>query len=252
MGQSTAELELTLGLVVDKVRVSETGDYNLSGGRYREYAHSARGHPMVSLGDTGSFRIESGGTPKSEVGEFWNGGIPWATLVDLPANEFLPEIRSTKRTISELGLSDSAARMIPADSVIVSTRATVGRIGLNRVPIATNQGFKNVVVVDKTRVLPEYVALALTRLVPTMEAWATGGTFKELSKTKFCELEIPVPPVDVQDELVGEVVSQRAIIRGAQTVIDNYVSHVVAEPDWPRVELGDVAALASGGISTKD
>jgi type I restriction enzyme M protein len=250
-GQSTADLELTLGLVVEKARISETGDFNLSGGRYREYAHSAHEYPMVSLGDMGLFRIESGGTPKSEVGEYWDGGIPWATLVDLPANEFLPEIRSTKRTISELGLSNSAARMIPADSVIVSTRATVGRIGLNRVPMATNQGFKNVVIVDKTRVLPEYVALALTRLVPTMEAWATGGTFKELSKAKFSELEIPVPPIDVQEELVGEIASQRAIIRGARIVVDNYVSHVVVEPDWPRVELGDVATFTSGGTPTK-
>jgi type I restriction enzyme M protein len=106
-GESTTDLALTLGLVVEKTRISDTGDFNLSGGRYREYAHSAHEYPMVSLGDTGLFRIESGGTPKSEVGEYWDGGIPWATLVDLPAEEFLPEIRSTKRTISdESGLQE--------------------------------------------------------------------------------------------------------------------------------------------------
>src|SRR5437588_2410726 len=87
--------------------------------------------PIVSIGDDSYFRVESGGTPKSEVAEYWNGGIPWATLVDLPATDFISEITTTKRTISEKGLRESSAKMIPKNSVIVSTRATIGRIAIN-------------------------------------------------------------------------------------------------------------------------
>ncbi len=180
--------------IVPKAKIAANGEFNLSGERYREGVAHAHSFPLVFLGDSSLFRIESGGTPKSDVEKYWGGGIPWATLVDLPATDFISEITATQRTISELGLRESSAKMIPANSVVVSTRATIGRIAINRVSIATNQGFKNVVIQNLSRVLPEYVALALTKLVPTMQAWATGGTFKEISKTKFCELQIPLPP----------------------------------------------------------
>ena len=206
-------------LIVPKSKISENGDYNLSGERYREGVVSTHSFPLVSLGDTDLFRVESGGTPKSAVEEYWGGGIPWATLVDLPATDFISQITTTKRTISEKGLRESSAKMIPANSIIVSTRATIGRIAINRVPIATNQGFKNVVIEDSARAVPEYVALALTKLVPTMEAWATGGTFAEISKSKFCELQIPLPPLDIQKDIVAEIEGYQQEIRNCECQI---------------------------------
>jgi type I restriction enzyme M protein len=203
--ESVEDSQPLLGRIVAKEKIAANGDYNLSAERYREGAASNHGFPIVSLGDGNLFRVESGGTPKSEVEEYWGGGISWATLVDLPASNFISQITSTKRTISEKGLRESSAKMIPANSVIVSTRATIGRIAINRIPIATNQGFKNVVIENPERAVPEYVALALTRLVPTMQAWATGGTFAEISKSKFCELQIPLPPLETQKEIVAEI-----------------------------------------------
>jgi type I restriction enzyme M protein len=219
-------------LIVPKSRIAANGDYNLSGERYRETIKSNHSFPIASLGDLSLFHVESGGTPKSEVEEFWNGGIAWATLVDLPATDFISQITTTKRTISDKGLKDSSAKMIPANSVIVSTRATIGRIAINRIPIATNQGFKNVIIKDLSRVIPEYLAFAITKLVPTMEAWATGGTFKEISKSKFCELQIPLPPIAIQQEIVTEIEGYQKVINGARAVIDNYRPHIAIEPDW--------------------
>jgi type I restriction enzyme M protein len=208
-GESLDGFQPTLGLVVSKEEVAASGDYNLSAERYRARAAGNHTFPLVALGEPTLFRVDGGGTPKSDVGAYWNGDVPWATLVDLPASDFITEIHSTKRTITEKGLRESSAKMMPVNSVIVSTRATIGRIAINRVPLATNQGFKNIVVKDLTRANPEYVALALTKLVPTMEAWATGGTFKEISKSKFCELKIPLPPLDVQNKIVAEIEGYR-------------------------------------------
>ncbi|MDD4965502.1 N-6 DNA methylase [Halothiobacillus sp.] len=220
-GRAVDECQPTCGLIVAKDKIAANGDYNLSGERYREGAASNHSFPLVSLGEESFFRVESGGTPKSDVEEYWGGGIPWATLVDLPATNFISQITTTKRTISEKGLRESSAKIIPANSVIVSTRATIGRIAINRVPIATNQGFKNVVIQDSARALPEFVALALTKLVPTMEAWATGGTFAEISKSKFCELQIPLPPLEVQKEIVAEIESyQSEIARLKNAIVD--------------------------------
>jgi type I restriction enzyme M protein len=191
--------------------------------------------------------VKSGGTPKSDVEAYWNGGIPWVTLVDLPATDFITQITTTQRTISELGLRESSAKMIPVNSVIVSTRATIGRIAINRVPIATNQGFKNIVIEDSSRVVPQYVALALTKLVPRMDAWATGGTFKEISRSKFLELQIPLPPLEVQNEIVAEIEGYQKVINGARAVLDNYRPHIPIHPDWPMVKLGDACETIMDG-----
>jgi type I restriction enzyme M protein len=240
----------TLGLIVPKDKIAANGDYNLSGERYREGVARNHSFPLVFLGDASLFRVESGGTPKSDVEEYWGGGIPWATLVDLPTTDFISQITTTKRTISEKGLRESSAKMIPANSVVVSTRATIGRIAINRVPIATNQGFKNVVIEDSTRAVPEYVALALTKLVPTMQAWATGGTFSEISKSKFCELQIPLPPLEVQNEIVAEIEGYQKVIDGARSVLNNYRPHIPIRSDWPMMPLGDLCSL--GGKITTD
>jgi len=241
-----ALVERGLAQIVPKEKIAANGDYNLSGERYREGAASNHSFPLVFLGEETLFRVESGGTPKSDVEEYWGGGILWATLVDLPATDFISEITATKRTISDKGLRESSAKMIPANSVVVSTRATIGRIAINRVPIATNQGFKNVVIEDSARAVPEFVALALTKLVPTMQAWATGGTFAEISKSKFCELQIPLPPLDVQKEIVAEIEGYQKVINGARAVLDNYHPHIPIHPDWPMVELGEVCDVRDG------
>ena len=222
--ESVDEFAPDKGLIVGKGKVSADGDYNLSGERYR----------VLVLGTTATlFRWWRSATQhyfalKVEAlrSLTWkntgNGGVAWATLVDLPADNLITEIRATQRTISSNGLKRSSAALLPKNSVVVSTRATIGRIGINRIPLATNQGFKNIVIEDPGRALPEFVALAITNLVPTMDAWANGGTFKEISKSLFCQLQIPLPPLEVQQEIVAEIEGYQRVIDGARAVVENY------------------------------
>lgn len=234
------------GTLVSREAICARGDYSLSAEWYREATATQSPYRLVTLGDSELFRVESGGTPQSDLDQLWNGGIPWVTLADLPATDLVTEITTTRRTISERGLQESAAKLIPANSIVVSTRATIGRIGINRVELATNQGFKNVILKDTSRVLPEYVALALASLVPTMDALATGGTFREISKSRFCELQIPLPPLDVQNEIVAEFATYRLVMEGARAVVDNYRPYIPVDQDWPIVRLGEVFRLSSG------
>ena len=180
-------------------------------GAYLRQALPAEGDDLPAgwrwarLGDNDIFSVVGGGTPKSQIDEYWNGGIHWITLVDLPAANLITEITDTNRTISEEGLRNSAARIIPANSVTVSSRATIGRIGINRIPLATNQGFKSVVIKDASRAIPEYVAFALTQLVPIMEELASGSTYKEIIKSRFEKLLIPLPPLDEQRRIASDL-----------------------------------------------
>ena len=236
-------LESSLGFTVARVDMLAEDSVTLSAERYVTRDNRQSCFPMVSLGDKTIFKVENGGTPKSDVPEYWDGGIPWATLVDLPATDFITELTGTARTISEAGLKGSSAKILPANSVLVSSRATIGRIAINWVPLATNQGFKNIVIADEAKAMAKYVALVVTRLVPTMKSWAIGGTFAEISKSKFCELEIPLPPLDVQREIVAEVEGYQRVIDGARAVLDNYRPHITIDPEWPMRSVSEVAQV---------
>lgn len=242
---------LSRGLIVSKEKIADNGNFNLSGESYREARVGNHAYPLIRLVECEAFKIRSGGTPKSDVAEYWDGDIAWATLADLPAEEFISEITSTKRTITRKGLEESSAFLLPINSVIVSTRATIGRIAINRIPVATNQGFKSVVICDAGIALPEYVALALTQLVPTMQSWATGGTFAEISKKQFGNLEIPLPPLGVQKEIVAEIQGYQRVIDGARAVLDHYRPYIPINLDWPMVSIMDVCEVKSGGTPSR-
>jgi type I restriction enzyme M protein len=204
-------------------QIAENGDYNLSGDRYRVATdYSGAKWPMVELGDGKHFTIESGGTPDSKNEEYWNGDINWTTLADLPADNHITEINSTKRRITVSGLKNSSAKLLPINSVLVSSRATIGRIATNSVELATNQGFKNIVIKDSNSVNYKYVALALTNKIDEMIGMANGGTFAEISKSSFSKIKIPLPPLEIQEQIVRELNGYQSIIQGAKQLIEIY------------------------------
>lgn len=206
--QNHIELSQIINKAYNEVSKKELqiNEYNLNGDRYKASINTDNSqYEIVSLSDQQYFQIESGGTPKTKNESYWNGSIQWATLVDLPQSDLVSEIHKTVRTITDIGVKNSSAKVLPVDSVIVSTRATIGRIGINKIPLATNQGFKNIVIKDKNRVLPQYVAYMLTSRIEDMKQMATGGTFAELSKTNFSKLQIPLPPYSIQQEIVKEI-----------------------------------------------
>ncbi|MBN1453657.1 MAG: N-6 DNA methylase [Anaerolineales bacterium] len=236
-------------LLVSTSRLAENGDYNLSADRYRDVTRNHhKDYPMVALGDERYFIIESGGTPDSKNEDYWNGDVYWATLVDLPADDHISIITNTQRKITQKGLNNSSAKIVPPNSVIVSSRATIGRVGMNKVPLATNQGFKNIVIADRNLVDAMFVAFMVKKLVPEMEALASGGTFKEISKTNFSKLQIPLPPLEIQRQIVDEIAAHQRIIDGARQVVEGWKPDIELEleeflpegvTEWEVVRLGD-------------
>lgn len=205
---------------VEKSAVLETKDATLVAERFLGVAENdSEHHPMIALGDQALFRLESGGTPSTAKPEYWNGPHAWAALVDLPAEDLVTNLGKTKRTITDAGLKSSSAVLLPVGSIIVSTRATLGRVAVARIPVATNQGFKTIIIKDADRALPEYVALAVTRLRAQMLEFASGGTFKEISKANFALLEIPLPPLEEQWRIVAEIECYQKEIARLETEI---------------------------------
>ena len=140
------------------------------------------------MGEVGSVR--GGGTPSTTVLSYWDGDIPWCTPTEVVALE-TRFIESTSRAISEEGLANSSARLLPEGSVIVCTRATVGATAINVVPMATNQGFKSLTPTRDHDA--EFLYYLLSSNEHTLQRYAAGSTFPELSKADFEKLSFSMP-----------------------------------------------------------
>ena len=149
--------------------------------------------PLKSMG-----KIVSGGTPDTSNKEFWDGGVKWLTPTDVTALKSR-YVLNTKRTISELGVSNSSATMLPKGSLMVCTRATIGALAISTSDICTNQGFKNLVPNKNFDV--EFIYYLLSFFPNEMISKASGSTFLELSKKDFEKIELSCPTLDEQQKI---------------------------------------------------
>jgi type I restriction enzyme M protein len=177
----------------------------------------------VKLSNRDLFKIESGGTPSSKESKYWDSGnVNWATLVDLPANEYVSIVNNTERKITELGLSKSSAKILPKDSILISSRATIGRVAINKEECSTNQGFKNIIIKDFNRINVYFLANYIRSIKTNIEMLATGGTFKEVSKSSIERLEILLPPIEEQNFIVEKIKAEESIIESNKNLINIY------------------------------
>lgn len=142
-------------------------------------------------------KISSGGTPKTGVAEYYNGDIPWLRTQEVNFDE----IWETGIKITEEGLNNSSAKIIPANCVIVAMYgATVGKVGLNKIPMATNQACANIQV-DENLANYRYVFHFLMSQYQYIKSLGTGSQTNINAQT-VKNLEIPIPPLDVQAKIV--------------------------------------------------
>lgn len=146
--------------------------------------------------------IIGGGTPKTNIKEYWDGEIPWLTPADLSNYDDM-FVSGGTRNISDTGLRSSAARMLPANSVLYSSRAPIGYVAIAKNPIATNQGFKSVVPFNFD--MAPYLYYCLKARTDNIVQRATGTTFKEISGSEMAETMVPIPPINEQQMISSKI-----------------------------------------------
>ena len=144
--------------------------------------------------------IVNGGTPKSKVSEYWGGSVQWLTPKDMGRMSGR-EIEKTLRTITDSGLGNSSARLIPENSVILSTRAPIGHLAINTMPMAFNQGCRGLIPKEGVDHLFLYYFLYANRGM--LQQLGTGTTFKELSASTLKAFTIRLPPLKEQRRIVA-------------------------------------------------
>ena len=156
----------------------------------------------LRLGDVGA--IAGGGTPRSEESSFWSDGrdIPWVTPADM-RSQSSRYISRGKRDITSSGLSRSSAQMLPAGSVLFSSRAPIGHVGIAANSLSTNQGFKSCV--PFIQAMSDYLCVFLKYAGPDIDTQAAGTTFKEVSGKQFALIPVSIPPLAEQQRIVDKV-----------------------------------------------
>ena len=234
-GGSVEEFQPTLGLVVEKAKVAANGDYNLSGERYREGVVSTTTYKLVPVGrfmKKGVKTIDPRNTP-DEIFELWS--IP---AFDAGSPELLRggEIGSQKKAV------------VPGDVLLSRIIPHIRRGWVVRENSAARRQIASTewIVFSSDEVVPEFLRHLLVSdffhasFMQTITG--VGGSLSRANPAAVGEIKIPLPPLEVQKEIVAEIEGYQKVINGARAVLDHYRPHIPIHPDWPMVTIEDLAA----------
>lgn len=207
---------------------------------------------MAKLGDICS--IVSGTTPKSNRPEYWDGDINWVTPAEL--NDDSDIIYESQRKITEQAVQDSSLKPFPAGTVLLSSRAPIGKVAIAGVEMYCNQGFKNLIC--SNRIYNRYLYHFLKNSTEYLNSLGRGATFKEISKSIVENIEIPLPPLDEQRRIAAVLDKVSDLIAKRREQLDKLDELVkarfvemfgdpVSNPyNWEKVPLSELADIRIG------
>lgn len=152
---------------------------------------------MARLGDICA--VVSGTTPKSTQPEYWDGNLNWVTPAELTDESDV--IYESQRKITPQAVIDSSLKPFPAGTVLLSSRAPIGKVAITGTEMFCNQGFKNLICSDK--IYNRYLYHFLKDKTAYLNSLGRGATFKEISKSIVENIEIPLPPLDEQRKIAA-------------------------------------------------
>ena len=198
--------------------------------------------------------IYNGGTPSTNIPEYWDGGIQWITPKDMGKSKEM-YVSHCERTITQEGVEHSSAKVLPERSVIVSSRAPIGYVAINEVPMATNQGCKGFVLGKE--IYPEFLYYFLLSSTELLNKLGTGATFKEVSGKKLAGIELPLPSlpeqqriVDILDREFAKIDALKAnaekSLQAAKDLFQATTDTLMSNEQWRELTIGEIAKIKGG------
>ena len=203
--------------------------------------------------------IVSGSTPKTSIEEYWDGDIKWITPAEINDNTYI--VTDSVRKLTKLGVQKTGLSPFPEGTVILSSRAPIGKVAIAGCEMYCNQGFKNLICSDK--ILNKYLYWFLKGNTAFLNSLGRGATFREISKSIVSEIEINVPDIAHQQKAVDtlEKVSIAIFLRKQEmSALDDLIKarfvemfgDVQHEEKYKGIQLGELCTTMSGGTpSTK-
>ena len=198
--------------------------------------------------------IVSGSTPKTSIPEYWDGGKKWITPAEINEESYI--ITDSARKLTELGVKKTGLSSFPEGTVILSSRAPIGKVAIAGCEMYCNQGFKNLICSEKIN--NRYLYWFLKGNTEFLNSLGRGATFKEVSKQIVSNIEINVPSIAQQEQAAIQLETANAIIRFRKQQLqklDELVKarfvemfgNMVYNPNgWEKVNLGSVCDVRDG------
>lgn len=153
------------------------------------------------LGDV--IEIIGGGTPKTSIKKYWDGNIPWLSVVDFnTGNKY---VYKTEKTITELGLNNSSTKMLDTNDIIISARGTVGALAVLKRPMAFNQSCYGIKNVEKITDI-DFLFYLIKNSIESFNQVTHGGVFDTITRETFDIIDISLPPLPEQ-KVIASVLS---------------------------------------------
>jgi len=245
--QPPADLQPAFGLIVPKEKIAANGDYNFSGERYREGAVSpGLKWPLVPIGEL--CVVERGASPRPIHDFITDGdnGVNWIKIGDAEVGS--KYITKTKERITPEGAAMSR-RVKPGD-FILSNSMSFGRPYIMAIDGCIHDGW--LLLRDQSDRLDQeflYNVLGSKLVTAQFERAATGGVVNNLNSEIVRGVQIPLPPLEVQKEVVAEINGYQEVMDGARAVLNHYRPHIPIHPDWPMVPLEETCEIQRGKFS---
>lgn len=183
--------------------------------------------------------VLSGSTPSTKNEMFWNGNIPWITPKDL-SNQKEVFIKNGERNITELGLKNSSAKILPKNTILFTSRAPIGYIAISKNEVATNQGFKNLIC-DEINSHYKYFYYLMKYKTDYIEKNSSGSTFSEASASLIKSIEILLPPLPEQKSIADILTAfddKIELLKAQNKTLEETAQTIFAE--WfGKYEIGD-------------
>jgi len=158
--------------------------------------------------------IVGGGTPDTLHAEYWGNTVEWFTPSEIGKTKY---VNNSVRKLSDIGLDNSSAKLLPIGTVLLTTRATLGEMSIAKRECSTNQGFQSLIP-HTDRVSSEYLYYMQIIIKPWCEKYASGNTFREISKSALSDCIIPIPDRARQEQIVKLLSSIDMIIDAAESI----------------------------------
>ena len=241
-------LTLSTGQVVAKEKLAANGEYNLSGERYREVLPNSSLFPVVALGDVCELVR---GVVYSKGDEVSEGGVQVLRANNINKDRYELDLVDIKRVSPKVDFREE--KKLRRDDIFIclasGSKDHVGKVALIKEDTEFYfGGFMGAIRVNSDLLHPSYLLKQLTtgHFNNFLSEQIVGANINNLSGELLYRFKIPLPPLQVQKEIVAEIAGYQKVINGARAVIDNYRPHISIHPDWPMVRLADVMTLASG------
>ena len=201
--------------------------------------------------------IVSGSTPKTGIAEYWDGNLKWITPAEIDDESYI--ITDSVRKLTELGVKKTGLSSFPSGTVILSSRAPIGKVAIAGCEMYCNQGFKNLICSD--RINNRYLYWFLKGNTAYLNSLGRGATFKEISKKIVSDIEINVPEISQQLAAVDALERISEIIRLRKNqlqkldelikarFVEMFGDPIVNSCKLPVVTLGEISGLITKGAS---